>query len=473
MLSRKPSDEEEEGPQATVDQGRRVTSILEPNVVDTAAPMRTFNFDRRNIGAEGSSRPCAAGYDTVGSVPTEDPPPGLECHSPRASSEAGCVWGAEGVRMMRVRWEAMRNNQDPWTCFLCCHVRIGTIFIGFWHMLLNLMALSLIAVVVVHPEMLGNQGLQADSSDQLTVEMTSHKYHDPELMAVNCTKEPCILATQGDGHFSNAKNDFSLSYSVGNLLSTHRFNNDEVNVALFITLCTFVVTLLLVYGAFRGQPSHLMPFFFLQVFDFCILSMTMIGYLSYLPNVRQMIRETPVFPFQQQLLSMNGKCLTFFVMLIFITTLMAKAYCISIVWRCYKYLILQAQAGRSVLRYLSGVTGPVDQESQTLVMGQDLPDYDTAVADPQYRKKLSGLFPEPPPSYDMAMAAYYAQAGATLTDSSTLGACGGIAFATTSSAQEGQMDNPRHTLAPPRQQPQQLQVGDCNTTSVPAARLHN
>lgn len=47
--------------------------------------------------------------------------------------------------------------------------------------------------------------------------------------------------------------------------------------------------------------------------------------------------------------------------------------------------MLKVQAGRSVLRYLGGVSGPVDQESQTLVMGQDLPDYDTAIADPQYR----------------------------------------------------------------------------------------
>ncbi|XP_063609299.1 tetraspanning orphan receptor-like isoform X2 [Penaeus indicus] len=350
----------------------------------------------------------------------------------------GRLWEVQG------RLEALRKRHDQWTCFLCCHVRTGTIVIGFWHMLLHLMALSLIAVVVVHPEMLSQSvgplsGL-GGSGDQLTVNP-----HQQDVQAVKCGAEmPCILATQGDdnsnqggfsqgnynkgspnqGNPNQASNDFSLS--LGNLLTTHRLNTDEVNVALFITLCTFVVTLLLVYGAFRGQPSHLMPFFFLQVFDFCISSMTMIGYLSYLPNIRQRIRETPAFPFQQQLLAMNTKCLTFFVMLIFITTLMAKAYCISIVWRCYKFLMLKAQAGRSVLRYMGGVSGPVDQESQTLVMGQDLPDYDTAMADPQYRKKLSGMFPEPPPSYEMAMATLFAQqeSGQDHLDSAE-GACGG------------------------------------------------
>ncbi|XP_071526391.1 uncharacterized protein [Panulirus ornatus] len=330
---------------------------------------------------------------------------GEAVEAPSATVAGGSsMLGRGRLREVQQRLEALRKRHDVWTCFLCCHVRTGTIVIGFWDMLLHLMALSLIAVLVVHPEMLtqngGPLGSLGSVGDQLSV-------RPQDVQAVNCGAEmPCILAAQGDGSTNQVASDFSLS--LGNLLTTHHLNTDEVNVALFITLCTFVVTLLLVYGAFRGQPSHLMPFFFLQVFDFCISSMTMIGYLSYLPNIRQLIRETPAIPFQQQLLAMNTKCLTFFAMLAFITTLMTKAYCISIVWRCYKFLMLKAQAGRSVLRYLSGVSGPVDQESQTLVMGQDLPDYDTAMADPQYRKKLSGMFPEPPPSYDMAMAALFA-----------------------------------------------------------------
>ncbi|XP_050694519.1 lysosomal-associated transmembrane protein 4B-like isoform X2 [Eriocheir sinensis] len=319
----------------------------------------------------------------------------------------GAMQGVERLREVRARLEALRKWSDEWTCFLCCHVRTGTIVIGIWHMLLHLITLSLIVVMVVNPDTLkqsGNDPRGAGSGvEQLTVEPL-------DVQAVNCGAEmPCILAAQGDGNTEQVTSDFSLS--ISNFMTTHRPNTDEMNVALFITLCMFIVTLLLVHGAFRRQPSHLMPFFFLQVFDFCISSMTMIGYVSYLPNIRQLIQDNPAFPFQQQLLAMNTKCLTFFAMLIFITTLMVKAYCISIVWRCYKYLMLKVQAGRSVLRYLGGVSGPVDQESQTLVMGQDLPDYDTAIADPQYRKKLSGMFPEPPPSYDMAMAALSAQHG--------------------------------------------------------------
>ncbi|CAL4065874.1 unnamed protein product [Meganyctiphanes norvegica] len=361
--------------------------------VSTAGPVTTIGLEGREEEGGGG-----AGAMSAGSLP-----PGFNAQTPENSTSR--MWGGERFREVQGRLDRLRKRHDQWTCFLCCHVRTGTIVIGFWHMLLHLMALSLIAVVVVHPEMLsqpgGALGRFNSNNDLLTVNS-----HGQDVQAVNCTEMPCILANQRDVRNNPAASDFSLSLS--NLLTSHRLDTDEVNVALFITLCTFVVTLMLVYGAFRGQPSHLMPFFFLQVFDFCISSMTMIGYLSYLPNIRQMIRETPAFPFQRQLLEMNTKCLTFFVMLIFVTTLMAKAYCISIVWRCYKFLMMRAQAGRSVLRYFGGVTGPVDQESQTLVMGQDLPDYDTACADPQYRKKLAGMFPEPPPSYDVAMAALFA-----------------------------------------------------------------
>lgn len=50
-----------------------------------------------------------------------------------------------------------------------------------------------------------------------------------------------------------------------------------------------------------------------------------------------------------------------------------------------------------------------------------------------YRKKLSGMFPEPPPSYEMAMATLFAQqeSGQDHLDSAE-GACGGAQVPTSS-----------------------------------------
>lgn len=49
---------------------------------------------------------------------------------------------------------------------------------------------------------------------------------------------------------------------------------------------------------FQGKSSYLMPFFCLQVFDFCISCLMVVGYFSYIPDIRswisQMVRLYPV-----------------------------------------------------------------------------------------------------------------------------------------------------------------------------------
>lgn len=40
--------------------------------------------------------------------------------------------------------------------------------------------------------------------------------------------------------------------------------------AILLDVCYMLITLLMVYGAVRGKPSYLMPFFVLKVFEFCI-----------------------------------------------------------------------------------------------------------------------------------------------------------------------------------------------------------
>lgn len=45
---------------------------------------------------------------------------------------------------------------------------------------------------------------------------------------------------------------------------------DDVDVGALVTVCTLAITLMLIYGASRGKPAHLLPFFCLQIFDFAI-----------------------------------------------------------------------------------------------------------------------------------------------------------------------------------------------------------
>lgn len=45
---------------------------------------------------------------------------------------------------------------------------------------------------------------------------------------------------------------------------------DDVDMGALVTVCTLAITLMLIYGAARGKPAHLLPFFCLQIFDFAI-----------------------------------------------------------------------------------------------------------------------------------------------------------------------------------------------------------
>lgn len=90
--------------------------------------------------------------------------------------------------------------------------------------LLHLITLSLIVVMVVHPDTLKQSGSDPRGTgtgvEQLTVEPL-------DVQAVNCGAEmPCILAAQGDGSTEQATSDFSLS--ISNFMTTHRPNTGTV-----------------------------------------------------------------------------------------------------------------------------------------------------------------------------------------------------------------------------------------------------
>lgn len=84
------------------------------------------------------------------------------------------------------------------------------------------MALSLIIVVMIHPEVLNQVKKEGFQGEQL--EVSSDGVQD--VQAVNCSEMPCLLATQGNGRLRDATPDFPLS--LGNLLSTHRLNAGKV-----------------------------------------------------------------------------------------------------------------------------------------------------------------------------------------------------------------------------------------------------
>ncbi|XP_064542373.1 tetraspanning orphan receptor isoform X2 [Drosophila montana] len=284
---------------------------------------------------------------------------------------------------IRVKMGPQRNNNNngnsnhgrvnkEWTCCFGLHVHTATLMIGLWHLFLNILALSVLAVIWRNPEMM----------DEL--ESGNHDF----TVDLNAPALPTPLS----------KVDPPFAYR------DHSLNYQNFDMGGLVCTCMIAITLMMIYGTIKGKPSHLLPFFCLQLFDFAITTLTAAGYLCYLQAIHRIIAESHRLPWREKLLELPPEELVVVVLVVFVCIVFLKAYCIGIVWRCYKYLTLRQQHLRSLLPCIlpemavrggvgGGGFGAEERAYSTL-----LPNYDEAIA--QYLKQA------PPPSYQVAMSNY-------------------------------------------------------------------
>lgn len=267
---------------------------------------------------------------------------------------------------MRLKMGPGRNSE--WRCFFCLHVRTATVLLGIWHLILHVLALSVLAIIMRNHQ-------------QLIVEQqTTPEYLEPNnllptpLSKVKDNDNPYYLPTTQDG-----RTPYSSDMDMGALM----------------TVCTLAITLLLVYGTLKGKATHLLPFFCLQLFDFAITTLTATGYFCYLRSVHSLVADHwHNLPFRKELLQLSPQYLSLIVLIAFLISMLWKAYCIGIVWRCYKFLTLRKQAMRSTVHYI--LPGEGSDRLPEPDYSSLLPDYEAACA--------SVMKQPPPPSYAVAMA---------------------------------------------------------------------
>lgn len=80
--------------------------------------------------------------------------------------------------------------------------------------------------------------------------------------------------------------------------------------------------------------------------------LTAAGYVCYLRSIHRIIDENHRLPWRDELLKMSPQLLSVYVLLVFLTVVLLKAYAIGIVWRCYKYLTMRQHNIRSMLPYI-------------------------------------------------------------------------------------------------------------------------
>lgn len=231
---------------------------------------------------------------------------------------------------------------------LCCHVKTGTLLYGIFITLADIILLSFLVFAAIHPDVLKPEGQQ--SYDGIVLVQT---------------------------------NNVSFFKSFGYESYSHHININKDNLSLMfgVTLVCFISTLALIYGVAKNVASYLMPFFCMQVFDFCLSCLVAVGCFTYAPNVKHWIHDQGLenYPGMDRLMSMNSDYLLLILVGVLILVLSVKAYFICMVWSCYKYIQLHV-AARSASRGYG-----TDPDSEMLLP----PCYEDAI-------KVSGDYQQPP-----------------------------------------------------------------------------
>uniref|UniRef100_A0A034WEY4 Lysosomal-associated Transmembrane protein 4A n=1 Tax=Bactrocera dorsalis TaxID=27457 RepID=A0A034WEY4_BACDO len=272
--------------------------------------------------------------------------------------------------MLRIRIKmGPQQRYKEWTCCFGLHVHTATIMIGLWHLFLNILALSLLAIIWRNPTMME----ELESGYDYTVDLSA-----PPLPTPLSKVDPPY-----------PYRDHSLSYRK----QYHNFDMGGL-----VCTCMIAITMMMIYGTLKGKPSHLLPFFCLQLFDFAITTLTAAGYICYLQAIHRLIAESHRLPWREKLLEMSQEELMVIVLVVFFCIVFLKAYAIGIVWRCYKYLTLRQQDLRTLLPCVLPELGGAGLTGEERAYTTLLPNYDEAIA--QYMKQA------PPPSYQVAMSNY-------------------------------------------------------------------
>ncbi|XP_058455336.1 lysosomal-associated transmembrane protein 4B [Malaya genurostris] len=260
-------------------------------------------------------------------------------------------------------------RSKEWTCCFGLHVRTATIIIGLWHLFLNVLALCILSVII------------RTNNYHLLLDDVNDDDNGNESIAP-------ILPTP--------LSKVDPPYAYRDHFQQTGLRNNDADMSGLVFLCMIAVTLMLIYGAVKGKPSHLLPFFCLQIFDFAIVTLTAAGHLCYIRSMHLWIVDSQNrLPWREELLKINPKILSLFVLMGFLFFILLKLYAIGIVWRCYKCLNLRQHNIRSMVPYIIPDTHDIPnlrQEPDNLL----LPGYDEAIA--------NGIKQAPPPSYIVAIS---------------------------------------------------------------------
>jgi len=252
--------------------------------------------------------------------------------------------------------------------------------------MLQLLAISTLGVFLQHPDLLKPVHITRTS-------IVEHNELPTALAEHNIPTFNNYVSTDGTSPLSTYDQDDMVEPTIGGIKGTRYsfgmfmgrpVNMDDLNYAVFLIFFTLIITISMIYGAIKGKPKMLIPFFCMQLFDLFVTILSAFGYLCYLPDFQRLMIRTESQYVSSSITSINPRFISFIVIFSLCITIISKGYFVGVVWSCYKYLTLKRSSAQPTIHYI---------ESNFVVQNLLRPDYDFNM------KK----FPPPPPSYAVAV----------------------------------------------------------------------
>lgn len=320
--------------------------------------------------------------------------------------------------MMRVRPE---EDKNAYRCCFCCHVTTGTILLGLWHLVVQMTVVIMFVVMVMHPELElpsaatgGAFVLAPRKMEEQKIRVTTQNPVAEETKHIMFDSIMSLYLDNNNGREKAGKEEANAYNDWGKKLKGHNkpTTAEDKAVGVAVAASSLAITIMLIYGTARGRPGYIMPFFCLQAFDFCISCLTVVGYLSYMPDIKKWIKSQPDLPYKDDLLAMSPQTLDLLAISFFFAIVLVKAYFLGVVWATYKYLVNRMAPQMAVRESLSSLYFPmlspiaerrgdfsdeVDSEDQAEHPGAPLlpPKYEDAIKAPKDDSIVS--IPPPPP----------------------------------------------------------------------------
>ncbi|VDM34903.1 unnamed protein product [Hydatigera taeniaeformis] len=300
------------------------------------------------------------------------------------------------------------RQDEQFRCCMYLHVRTGTVILGLLHILLQLVVVSTLLMAALKHDVATLKSFDTVATTNcqprspptdifymlmhvipgFTIFHQSHSDFTGRFRTENISHRAIFEASQDStkpGRLFNlligGSNDSPKDAKVDGAASQGDVESTPKNEAVKITtpksssvprcvdrrtntyfsLCLALISLafgyLLVHGVISRQPAHLLPFFCLQVFDFVVALICMLGYMSSASDISHWLRFK--IASQEGVSTSSVHLNSTSVSLILISTscliLAFKAYCIGMVWDCHRYLLITNRHGLLPDFSLSGI----------------------------------------------------------------------------------------------------------------------